>query len=346
VCVGLTGFSGLREGAGGARAAAAARSGSSGGGTCPTARDGSRARRVSGCPDAATRCADVLTTLTDDIPKDTWFYDLDINAQWPQRQGQSPGFTPVAPNLWGCYRVPADSMTFGSFTRCRPVSDRRRTIAVDRASGSGRLKTRAVVAHCRCLRRASSMTSSSASLPDRGANDAHLALGLLVAGVVFIWVSIVEPVRWTLGRRTSGARAHRHDLARAHGRAAASPVFLRKTASDLRARPVWGRFYDVPKGQDATALVQRDVVGAGTRAGVTVLTVVPVPRIEEAGLAGYGIRFSTSVSADQLKSFMDALRGGPRFLRMSGSRDRATGAANGSERSSHGDHGGLRIYAE
>lgn len=45
---------------------------------------------------------DVLTTLTQDTPKDTWFYDLDISAQWPQVPHiKLSGFTPVATMLVG-----------------------------------------------------------------------------------------------------------------------------------------------------------------------------------------------------------------------------------------------------
>lgn len=45
---------------------------------------------------------DVLTRLTEDTPKDTWFYDLDISAQWPQAPHlKLSGFTPVATLLVG-----------------------------------------------------------------------------------------------------------------------------------------------------------------------------------------------------------------------------------------------------
>ena len=45
---------------------------------------------------------DVLTTLTESTPKDTWFYDLDITAQWPQiPHVKLSGFAPVATMLVG-----------------------------------------------------------------------------------------------------------------------------------------------------------------------------------------------------------------------------------------------------
>lgn len=45
---------------------------------------------------------DVLTALTEVTPKDTWFYDLDISAQWPQvPRMKLSGFTPVATLLVG-----------------------------------------------------------------------------------------------------------------------------------------------------------------------------------------------------------------------------------------------------
>jgi hypothetical protein len=43
---------------------------------------------------------DALTILTQDIPKDSWIYDLDISAQWPQSPRiKLSGFTPVATML-------------------------------------------------------------------------------------------------------------------------------------------------------------------------------------------------------------------------------------------------------
>jgi general secretion pathway protein L len=49
-------------------------------------------------PDAV----DALITLTADIPKDSWVYELDVSAQWPQLpQLKLAGFTPVATMLVG-----------------------------------------------------------------------------------------------------------------------------------------------------------------------------------------------------------------------------------------------------
>ena len=60
---------------------------------------------------------DVLTTLTQDTPKDTWFYDLDISAQWPQvPRIKLSGFTPVATMLVGALQ------SRGSLSEVRLVS--------------------------------------------------------------------------------------------------------------------------------------------------------------------------------------------------------------------------------
>lgn len=49
-------------------------------------------------PDAV----DVLTALTQDTPKDSWVYDLDISAQWPSTpRVRLTGFTPTATTLVG-----------------------------------------------------------------------------------------------------------------------------------------------------------------------------------------------------------------------------------------------------
>jgi hypothetical protein len=60
---------------------------------------------------------DVLTQLTLDTPKDTWFYDLDISAQWPQAPRiKLSGFTPVATILIGALQ------TSGNLKEVRLVS--------------------------------------------------------------------------------------------------------------------------------------------------------------------------------------------------------------------------------
>ena len=60
---------------------------------------------------------DVLTRLTEVTPKDTWFYDLDISAQWPQApRVKLSGFTPVATLLVGAIQ------SSGSLNEVRLVS--------------------------------------------------------------------------------------------------------------------------------------------------------------------------------------------------------------------------------
>jgi general secretion pathway protein L len=45
---------------------------------------------------------DLLTALTQDIPRDSWLYELEINAQWPQvPRIKLSGFTPTATKLIG-----------------------------------------------------------------------------------------------------------------------------------------------------------------------------------------------------------------------------------------------------
>ncbi len=142
-----------------------------------------------------------------------------------------------------------------------------------------------------------------------------LALSLLAGAALFLWVAILMPLGWLVRSQDDWRGAVRRDLARALGRATIEPA-LRKRLSALQTDPIWGRFYEVPQGQDTTALIQRDVVAVGTVSGVTVQAVTPIPVVEEAGLSGYGIRFTASLAADQLKKFMDGLRGNARYLRV------------------------------
>lgn len=142
-----------------------------------------------------------------------------------------------------------------------------------------------------------------------------LAVVMLVAAIGLIWCAILAPLAWVVASQDEWRTDVRRDLARALGAAASEPA-LRKRAAALVNEPIWSKLYEMPKGQDATTLVQRDVMRAGTSAGVNVQTIVPVPKVEEAGLVGYGIRFTTTLSADQLKKLMDALRANVGYLRV------------------------------
>jgi hypothetical protein len=142
-----------------------------------------------------------------------------------------------------------------------------------------------------------------------------LAVVMLVVALGLIWEAILVPLVWVVGSQNEWRTDVRHNLARALGRAASEPA-LRHRAKSLSSEPVWRGFYDAPKGQDATALVQRDVMNVGTVTGVKVQVVTPVPKVEEAGLTGYGVRFTTTLSVDQLKKFMDALRANAGYLRV------------------------------
>ena len=142
-----------------------------------------------------------------------------------------------------------------------------------------------------------------------------LAVAMLVTAIGLVWFAILVPLVWVVGSQEEWRTNARRDLARTLGRAESEPS-LRKRAASIAAEPIWGKFYDVPKGQDASTLVQRDVMNAGAGAGVKIQTVVPVPRVEEAGLVGYGIRFTTTLSADQLKKFAAGLRGNTGYLRV------------------------------
>ena len=142
-----------------------------------------------------------------------------------------------------------------------------------------------------------------------------LAVVMLVVAVGSIWGGILAPLVWVVGSQNEWRTDVRHDLARALGRAASEPA-LGQRATLLSTQPVWRAFYDVPKGQDATALVQRDVMNVGMASGVKVQAVVPVPKVVEVGLTGYGVRFTTTLSVDQLKQFMDALRANAGYLRV------------------------------
>lgn len=142
-----------------------------------------------------------------------------------------------------------------------------------------------------------------------------LAVSLLMVGVALIWGAVIEPLGWILVSQSQWRTDVRRELARARGRADSEPA-LRQRLEALPAARVWGKFFAVPKGQDVGALVQRDVMAVGATAGVVVQAVTSIPRVEEAGLAGYGVRFTVSMTADQVRKFMDALRGNAHYLRV------------------------------
>lgn len=142
-----------------------------------------------------------------------------------------------------------------------------------------------------------------------------LAVAILVIAVGLLWSAFLMPLAWVVASQGEWRSDVRHDLARALGEADSEPA-LRKRAAALVTEPIWKKLYEVPDGQDGTTLVQRDVMRVGTSAGINIQTVVPVPKVEEAGLVAYGVRFSTTLTADQLKRFMDALRANLAYLRV------------------------------
>ena len=142
-----------------------------------------------------------------------------------------------------------------------------------------------------------------------------LAVSILIIGAALIWGVVIEPLGWILVSQAEWRTDVRRELARIRGRAESEPA-LRKRLEALPSAPVWGKFFQVPKGQDGGALVQRDVLTVGTAAAVTVQAVTSVSKVQEVGLVGYGIRFTALMSADQLRKFMDALRGNAHYLRV------------------------------
>lgn len=142
-----------------------------------------------------------------------------------------------------------------------------------------------------------------------------LALLILVVAMGLIWTVVVEPLIWLMGSQDEWRTDVRHELARARGRAASEPQ-LRKRLSALSAAPAWNRFYKPAGTEDVSSLVQRDVMSLAAGSGVTLQTVVAAPKVKEAGLEGYGIRFSASMDAERLKKFMDAIRANTRYLRV------------------------------
>ena len=142
-----------------------------------------------------------------------------------------------------------------------------------------------------------------------------LAVVMFVAAIGLIWGALVVPLAWVVASQDEWRAEVRKDLARSLGRAASEPDLHRRLVA-LKAEPVWGKLYEVPDGQGATALVQRDVMRAGTSSGVNIQAIIPVPKVEEAGLVGYGLRFTATLSADQLKKLVDALRANTGYLRV------------------------------
>lgn len=159
------------------------------------------------------------------------------------------------------------------------------------------------------------MTHLEPILPKSPVQRRLLALLMLVGTLVFLWGAVLTPVGWIAQSQGEWRVAVRHELARARGKAALEPA-LRQRLAALTSAPMWRRFYDVPHGQDATALIQRDVLGVAAEAGVTIQAITPSAAVEESGLAGYGVRFGASLSADQLSRFVDALRSNTHYLRV------------------------------
>lgn len=142
-----------------------------------------------------------------------------------------------------------------------------------------------------------------------------LALGFLALAALAVWAGLMTPLQGLLVSQDDWRAQVRHELAHARGKAASESA-LRKADAALAADPIWREFFAAPRGQDPTAQIQRDVQNIGMATGVTVQAMTSLPRVTEGGLSGYGVRFTSSATADQLQKLMDAVRGNPRYLRV------------------------------
>jgi hypothetical protein len=140
------------------------------------------------------------------------------------------------------------------------------------------------------------------------------ALSLLIAVVLTGWFLIFEPLRFVVTSQQEWRAEVRQTIGRSRGLAAMT-FDLQKAVDELASLPAWTRFYRVARGTDGGALIHRDVASLCSDVGATILSLTPLPSRKEGELDKIGVRFSATMTADQLKAFIVRLRAFPQYLR-------------------------------
>ena len=141
------------------------------------------------------------------------------------------------------------------------------------------------------------------------------AVVLLAIGVDLAWFGLVVPARTLALSQDAWREAARSDLARSRG-AAAIESEVRERLRGLATAPIWQRLYDNKQANDADVALGQDVTRLANAAGLTLHSLTSVPAANEGLLRKHGVRLAASLSIDQLRQLIAALRAHPRYIRV------------------------------
>jgi hypothetical protein len=141
-----------------------------------------------------------------------------------------------------------------------------------------------------------------------------LAVLLVPAAALLGWMLVAEPVIWIAGSQDQWRGSVQATLADDRGHEKVLADFKSRLEA-LPAAPVWQKFYEVAAGGDGSSLVQQDITSLCSAIGVTTQSVVALRAQSEQGLMKHGVRFTATLTVDQLRSFAATLRNHQKYLR-------------------------------
>jgi hypothetical protein len=141
------------------------------------------------------------------------------------------------------------------------------------------------------------------------------SIAALLVAALGVWLGIVAPLRTlalSQGHWRSGARTA---LARARAEAALGPA-VQALVQTLPSAAVWQRLYQGQNDAAADSGLRQDLSSLLTNSGAKTDSLTMLPQLRQGPLTRHGVRISASLSIDQLRAFLTALRSHARYLRI------------------------------
>jgi len=159
------------------------------------------------------------------------------------------------------------------------------------------------------------MTAVEYILTQRPAVRRAFAVLLLATTVELVWFGLVVPTHSLVLSQNTWREEAQSDLARARGMAAIESQ-VRGRLSALQTAAIWQRLYDNQHSSAIDGALSQDVTRLANTAGLSIHSLTALPATTEGLLRRHGVRLAASMSIDQLKLFIVALRTYPRYIRV------------------------------
>jgi len=159
------------------------------------------------------------------------------------------------------------------------------------------------------------MTAVEYILTQRPAVRRAFAVLLLATTVQLLWFGLIMPAHLLVLSQSTWREETQSDLARARGTAGIESQ-VRERLNALQAAAVWQRFYDNQHSSAIDGALSQDITRLANTAGINIHSLTTLPATTEGLLRRHGVRLAASMSIDQLKLFIAALRTHTRYIRV------------------------------